>query len=104
MALSDEAKGKMKEIRALENKYGLMAFRMSLTHLVDVGHRHFDDDSIEEGFKLILDEEKAEQAGGKKSFMTPDFKREVLRCSVELSKFTILTLFAYIKKYFVVDI
>jgi len=30
--------GQMKDIQNIENKYGLVPFRMGLTHLVDVGH------------------------------------------------------------------
>jgi len=41
--MSEEMQVKMEEIRALEDKYSLMIFRMALTHLVDVGFRTFFD-------------------------------------------------------------
>ena len=104
MKLSKETQGKMKEIQTLENKYGIIIFRTSLTHLFDMGYSNFDEDSIEEGYKLILAEEEEDKANGTKSFITPDFKREILRCAVELRQFSIWTLFAYIKKYVVVDL
>ena len=104
MKLSEEAQGKMKEIRNLETKYHPMAFRMAFVHLVSEGHNNFDDVYVEEGLKLILAEEEEEKASGKRSVITSDFKREILHCSAELAKFSILTLFAYIKKYFIVDI
>ena len=104
MELSKEAQSKMKEIRALEAKYHPMAFRMAFVHLVDEGHSNFDDAHVEEGLKLILAEEEAEKAGGKRAIITPDFKREILHCAAELAKFSVLTLFVYIKKHFIVDI
>ena len=104
MELSEEAQGKMKEIRALENKYGYIIFRMGFTHLMDAGYSNFDDASVEEGSKLILAEEEAQKISGERSFVTPNCKRKILHCSAELAKFSILTLFAYIKEHFVIDI
>ena len=51
MKLSKEAQENMKEIQALENKYGLIIFRTGLTHLVDVGHSNLDDNSVDECIK-----------------------------------------------------
>ena len=104
MKLSKEAQANMKEIQTLEAKYHPMAFRMGLVYLVDIGHTNFDASSVEEGFQQILAEEEAEKANGTRPFITPDFRREILRCATELANFSVLTLFAYIKKYFVVDI
>lgn len=104
MRLSDEAQANMKEIQALENKYGLMVFRMGLVHLFDSGHGNFSDELVEGGLRLIATEEEAGKAEGRREFISPDFKRSILSCSAELSKFSIVTLFAYIKEYFVVDI
>ena len=104
MKLSKEAQGKMKEIQSLEARYHPMAFRMGFVHLMGTGCDNFDDASVEEGFKLISAEEEADKANGNRSTITPDFQREILRCSAELAKYDILELFAYIKKYFVVDI
>ena len=104
MKLSKEAQAKMKEIQLLEARYHPMAFRMGLVHLVGRGHENFDKASVDAGLKLISDEEEADNADDKRTFITPDFKREILRCAEELSKFSILELFVYIKKYFIVDI
>ena len=103
MKFSKETKDKLKEIQALENKYGLIVFRAGLTHLFDMGFSNFDEESVEEGFNLIQEEEEADKANGTRSLITPEFKREILRCTVELKQFSIWTLFAYIKKYVVVD-
>jgi len=104
LELSHEAKQNMKQIQALENKYGLIVLRAGLTHLVDFGHSNFTDDAVEKGIKQILADGEADEANGVRSFMTPEFKCEIVRCSAELAKFTIWTLFAYVKKYQVIDI
>ena len=98
------AKNDIKKIRALEDKYGLIIFRMGLTYLFDAGHSNFDDDYVQEGFKAILAEEEENKASGTNTIMTPDFKCEILLCSAELAQFTIWTLFAYIKKYVAVNV
>ena len=102
--LSEEAQGQMKEIQALENKYGLIPFRMSMVNLFEVGRENFDDDSTEKWLEQIQAEEDEEKTSGKRSCVRPDFKRHILQCTVELAKFSSLTLFAYIKKHFVIDI
>ena len=92
-------KDKLKKIRDIENKYGLILFRTGLTHLVDVGHRNLGDDEVEEGIRQIIAKGKEDEANVVMSVMTPEFQCEILRCSAELSKFSIVELFAYIKKY-----
>jgi len=88
-------------ITAVENKYGLVLFRMGLTHLVDVGVRHLTDENVEASIKQILDEGEANKTKGT-PVMTPDFQCNIVRCAAELAKFTIWELFAYIKKHVVV--
>jgi len=102
--MSEEALANMKELRALENKYGYIPFCMALTHLFDTGVSNFDENSVEEGFKVIMAEEEASKENGKNSFVSPDFKRAILRCSTELAKYSILTLFAYIKENITIDL
>ena len=104
MKLSKEAQKQMKEIQALENKYGLVGFRTGLTHLVDVGHGNLDDEAVDNTIKEILEKGDADKADGKISIMTPEFQCEILRCSAELAKFSVWMLFAYIKKYVEVEI
>ena len=96
-------KDELKAIGALENKYGLILFRMGLTHLLDVGHRNLDDEAVEDGIKQIMDQGEEDRANGKMSVMTPEFLCNVLRCAAELAQFTPWTLFAYIKKHVVVE-
>jgi len=77
---------------------------MGLTHLTDIGHRNLGDDKVDECVKQIMAQGEIDKADGKKPVMTPEFLCEVVRCAAELSKFSIWTLFAYIKKYVHVDI
>ena len=89
----------MKGIQKLEDKYGLVLFRMALSHMVDVGHRTLDVPYVEESIKQIMSEGRDED-----SFMSPEFQCEIIRCAAELTKFSIWTLFAYIKKHVVVSL
>ena len=96
-------KADIQSINDIENKYGLVLFRMGLTHLMDVGHRNLGDDDVEEGVRQITAQGEEDKLSGKLSVMTPEFLCDVLRCAAELAQFTPWTLFAYIKKYVVVD-
>lgn len=104
MELSEKAQGEIKTIKTIEDKYGLMMFRSSLTHLFDIGHSKFTDEFLEKGLKQISVDEEQENANGTTPIVSYNFTRNILRCSTELSKFSIITLFAYIKEYVVVDI
>jgi hypothetical protein len=90
---------KLKEIREIENRYGLAPFRMGLSHLVDVGHRNLRESDIEKSIQLIMKQGENDAARGRISVMTPEFQCEILRCAAELARFGIWTLFAYIKKH-----
>jgi len=92
----------IQNIQNIENKYGLVLFRTGLSHLVDVGHRHLGDEEITESIALIIAQGKQDKADGKINIMTPEFQCNILRCAGELAKFSIWTLFAYIKEQVVV--
>ena len=92
----------MAEIRKIEDKYGLIMFRMALSHLVDVGHRNFGDGEVEETIAEIMTQGEKDKTDGKITVMTPEFKCDIIRCAAELSKFSIWTLFVYIKKYVII--
>ena len=89
-------------ITNIENKYGLVLFRMGLSHLVDMGHRNLTDENVEESIRQIMAQGEEDKTNGKIPIMTPEFLCEVLRCAAELSKFGIWTLFAYINEHVVV--
>jgi low affinity Fe/Cu permease len=90
---------KTQEISAIENKYGLVLFRMGLTHLADVGIRHLTDENVNEAIKQIAANDEAEQAGGIVTIMTAEFQFKIVQCAAELAKFNIWELFAYIKNH-----
>ena len=92
-------KEKLNEIQNIENKYGLVLFRMGLSHLVDTGHRNISDGDIEAGIQQIMAKGEEDTANGKIPVMTPEFQCEILRCATELTRYSIWALFAYIKKY-----
>ena len=89
----------MKEIEALENKYGTVLFRMALTYLADVGVRNLTEENVEESFVQIMADEESNKANGVVGVMTPEFQYEIVRCAAALAKFSIWDLFLYIKKY-----
>ncbi len=91
------------EIRAIEDKYGLMLFRMGLTHAMDVGISNFGDENVAECIKQIEERGKDDKANGIIKVMTPAFECAIVRCAAELAKFGIWNLIRYIKKHVVVD-
>ena len=99
MIVSNELKDRMKEIRNIENEYGLMVFRMGLSHLVDTGHKHFTGAYVEEGIRQITAQGEADKANGVHPVMSVEFQCAILRCAASLARFSIWTLFAYIKKH-----
>ena len=90
----------MQAIRNIEDKYGLILFRMGLSHLTDVGHRNLTDENVEDSIRQIMAKGEANEI----SVMTPEFQCEIVRCSGELARFSIWTLFAYIKQHVHVDV
>ena len=103
MPMSNYIQENMRAITNIENKYGPILFGMGLTHLVDMGHRNFDDDAVEESMGQILAQGERDRARGKTSVMSPGFQCEIVRCAAELSKFSPWTLFAYIKKHLIIN-
>jgi formate dehydrogenase maturation protein FdhE len=92
----------IQSIKNIENRYGLILFRMALSHLVDVGHKHLSDDEVAECIEQIMAQGAQDKAGGKINIMTPEFQCNILRCAAELATFSIWTIFAYIKDHVVV--
>lgn len=84
-------------IRAVENSYGLLLFRMALTHLIDVGVRHLTDENVAEAVEQIKSCGDEDKSNGTIRLMTPDFECSIVRCAAELAKFGIWDLIRYIK-------
>jgi len=97
--MSNETKKQINEIRNIEDRYGLMLFRMALSHLVDVGHRNLNDENVAESVREIIAQAKKDKADGKIPVMTAEFQCDIVRCAAELTRFSIWTLFAYIKEH-----
>ena len=79
-------------IDVVRNKYGETLFRMALSHLFDVGHRHMDEESAEETKRGIM----AEKPAGT-PVMTPEFQCHIIDAALELKRFSVWTLLAYVK-------
>ena len=93
----------MREIRNLENKYGLALFRIGLTHLIDVGVRNLTDENVEAGIAKIMAEKGTDNESTGNPIITPEFQCHILRCARELAQFGIFDLLRYIKRHVVID-
>lgn len=93
----------IRAIKNLEDKYGLMMFRMALTHLVDVGARNMTDENVEEAFKQIRAKDEEVRVNGGFPIMTAEFQCGLVRCAAELAKCSVWDLFYYIKEYVTVS-
>ena len=102
LASMTEKTDDIRGIQNIENKYGLVLFRMALTHLTDVGWSNLGDEAVEECIQQIMAQGDKDKIDGKVTFMTPEFQCNILRCALDLTRFSIWTLFAYIKEYVVV--
>jgi len=92
----------IREITAIENKYGLIPFRMGLTHLVDVGFSNLTDENVEAAINKIVADAETDKANGVIQVMTPELQCELIRCAAELAKFSVWDIFAYIKENVVI--
>ena len=102
--MTKETSEKMNEIRAIEDKYGLMLFRMGLTHLVEMGVRSLsDEDEVERCIKAIMAQGAENKENGIQPILSPEYQCEILCCAAELAQYTIWTLFRYIKEHVIVD-
>jgi hypothetical protein len=89
-----ETKRKLDEIR----KYDELMFRMAISHLMDVGIRHLDEENIKRTCEEILKEDDS------KSFMTNNFKCDLVRMAGELAKVDHIHLLVYIQREIVYDV
>lgn len=96
-------KVKITEIRAKEDKYGLMVFRMALSHVIDVGHRNFSEENVTAAIEQIKKQGDEDASNGVIKVMTPDFECAIVYCAAELAKFSIWDLLSYIKKHVTVN-
>ena len=90
--MSGDIKERMKAIRKIEDRYGVMLFGMGLIQLVDIGYSNITDDYVSESIAKIA-------ANGETSIMTPAVQCNIIRCAAELTQFSPMTLLAYIKRH-----
>ncbi len=90
---------KLQEIKALEDKYGILLFGMSLSHLVDVGVRHLTDENVEAAVQKIMADSEACEAKGERQLMTAECQCAIIHCAADLARRNVWAIFAYIKKY-----
>ena len=89
-----ESEKKLNEIRKRDE----MIFRMAISHLMDVGIRHLDEENIERTCKAIQEEDDS------KSFMTNNFKCDLVRTAGELAKIEHIHLLVYIQREVAYDV
>lgn len=75
-----------------------MMFRMAISHLMDVGIRHLDEESILKTCRAIYKEDDS------KSFMTNDFKCDLIIMAGELAKIDHIHLLVYIQREVTYDV
>ena len=90
-----ESKRNLDEIR---NRNHEMMFRMAISHLMDVGIRHLDEENIKRTCEEIQNEDDS------RAFMTNDFKCELIRVAGELAKVDHIHLLVYIQREVTYDV
>lgn len=86
------------QIKAIEDKYGLMIFRCALYHLVSCGAQALQNtDEVEECKRSIS------ETTSKNSIMTVGFQCDIVDCAVELAGIETYDLFRYIQTDIVID-
>lgn len=73
-------------------------FRMAISHLMDVGIRHLDEENIEKTCEEIQKEDDS------KAFLTNNFKCELVRMAGELAKIDHIHLLVYIQREVFYDV
>ena len=95
--MSNYAESK-KQIDSVRDKYGDIVFRMSISHLMDVGIRHLTEENVEETCKQLM------QKDDSKSFMTNGFQCSLVRAAYELAQIPHIDLLVYIQREVAYDV
>jgi hypothetical protein len=85
-----ESKKILDNIRARHDE---TMFRMAISHLMDVGIRHLDEESCAQTCKEIMSQDDSH------AFITNDFMCEIVWLAHELSKVSHIDLLIYIQRY-----
>ena len=86
-----------KEIESIRNKNEMM-FRMSISHLMDVGIRHFTEENIESDCEEIMQQDDSH------SFMTNKFQCDIVRTAGKLAQINHIHLLHYISEEIYYDV
>ena len=86
-----------KIINSIRSK-DMMMFRMAISHLMDVGIRHLTPECIESTCNEIMKEDDSH------SFMTNQFKCDLIRMAGELAKIDHIHLLTYISRHMYFDV
>ena len=78
--------------------YDEMMFRMAISHLMDVGIRHLDEENIKKTCEEIQKEDDS------RSLMTNNYKCDLVRMTGELAKIDHIHLLVYIQREVTYDI
>lgn len=79
-----------KNINSLRRNYGEMIFRMSISHLMDVGMRNLTPELVNEAKNEIMKQDDS------KMFVTNEVLSDVVECAEELAKIDAVDLLVYI--------
>lgn len=86
-----------KIIKSIQSKDMIM-FRMAISHLMDVGARHLTPEIIESTCAVIMKEDDS------RSFMTNQFKCDLIRMAGELAKIDHIHLLTFISRHMYFDV
>ena len=89
-----ESKRKIDEIR----RYGEAMFRMAISHLMDVGIRHLDEENVERTCEEIIKEDDS------RLFVKNGFQCDLIRMAGELAKIEHIHLLVYIQREVTYDV
>ena len=90
----------IRNIKKLEDKYGIMIFRMGLTALVDLGRNNLSDGRKADSFiSGIMKQNDVSEYTDNTPIISAECQCEILRCATALTDFSIWDVFAYIQKY-----
>ena len=83
-----ESKKKIEEIRSKDE----VMFRMAISHLMDVGIRHFTEENIKNSCEEIMKQDDS------CSFMTNQYRCDLIMMTSELAKISHIHLLVYIQR------
>ena len=98
--MTEKISGRMQKIRNIEDKYGLLLFRMSFICLIDTGIERFRTEGYAENcISQIMAQGEEEKVKDVVSAISPETQCNILRCAAELSEFSPLTLLKYVREH-----